>query len=154
MLHFKILIFSKNVTNLKLYCSVSFFLQFSEKMLQYFCLLARKRGEPMELNQKELKKLEIIKKVIKKEMTINEATNELKISRQQVYRLINVYNTQGEQGFIHKNRGKNNPNKKDKHILTIIFAIIYLQTFCFSAICFFVFIPKLLNNSSFPSEIK
>ena len=56
----------------------------------------------MELNQKELKKLEIIKKVIKKEMTINEATNELKISRQQVYRLINVYNTQGEQGFIHK----------------------------------------------------
>ncbi len=74
MLHFKILIFSKNVTNLKLYCSVSFFLQFSEKMLQYFCLLARKRGDPMELNQKELKKLEIIKKVIKKEMTINEAT--------------------------------------------------------------------------------
>ena len=77
----------------------------------------------MELNQKELKKLEIIKKVIKKEMTINEATNELKISRQQVYRLINVYNTQGEQGFIHKNRGKNNPNKKDKQIFKEMFKI-------------------------------
>ena len=147
MLHFKFLIFSENVTNLKLYCSVSFFLQFSEKMLQYFCLLARKRGEPMELNQKELKKLEIIKKVIKKEMTINEATNELKISRQQVYRLINVYNTQGEQGFIHKNRGKNNPNKKDKHIFKEIENLYLNEYYDFNFEHFFEEIENVYNIS-------
>ncbi len=49
----------------------------------------------MELNQKEIKKLEIVKKVVGKELTIKEATNELRISRQQIYRLINVYNAQG-----------------------------------------------------------
>ena len=69
----------------------------------------------MELNQKEIKKLEIVKKVVGKELTIKEATSELRISRQQIYRLINVYNTQGEQGFIHKNRGKSNPNKKEEY---------------------------------------
>ena len=71
----------------------------------------------MELNQKEIKKLEIVKKVVGKELTIKEATSELRIYRQQIYRLINVYNTQGEQGFIHKNRWKSNPNKKEEYIL-------------------------------------
>ena len=74
----------------------------------------------MKLNNNEAKKLEVIKKIIKNEISINEAKDELNISRQQIYRLIQIYNTEGEQGFIHKNRGKNNPNKKDDNVSIII----------------------------------
>ena len=42
---------------------------------------------------------------------------ELNKSRQQIYRLINVYNTEGEKGFIHKNRGRSSPNKKDRKMI-------------------------------------
>lgn len=39
-------------------------------------------------------------------MTVKEATYELGLSRQQIHRLINVYKTEGDSGFTHKNRGK------------------------------------------------
>lgn len=65
------------------------------------------------LNEKEQKKLEVIKKVVNNEMTRKEAMYELDKSRQQIYRLINIYINEGEKGFIHKNRGKENVNKKD-----------------------------------------
>lgn len=58
------------------------------------------------MNDKELKKLDTIKKVAESKMTIKEAMNILMISRQQIYRLIKKYKEEGEQGFIHKNRGK------------------------------------------------
>ena len=50
----------------------------------------------MELNDKERKKLEVIRKVISKEMTIKEATCELSLSRQQIHRLINIYKKEGD----------------------------------------------------------
>ena len=58
------------------------------------------------MNEKELKKLNTIKKLVESKITIKKAMNTLNISRQQIYRLIKVYNEQEEQGFIHKNRGK------------------------------------------------
>ena len=64
------------------------------------------------LNDKEKKKYEIIEKVVKGTMTRKEAMIELKLSRQQIYRLINLYSSKGQEGFIHGNRGKPNPNKK------------------------------------------
>ena len=71
----------------------------------------------MELNDKERKKLEVIKKVISKEMTIKEATYKLDLSRQQIHILINVYNKEGDSGFAHKNRGKTPANKIDCKII-------------------------------------
>ena len=43
------------------------------------------------MNDKELKKLDTIKKVAESKMTIKEAMNILMISRQQIYRLIKKY---------------------------------------------------------------
>lgn len=64
-----------------------------------------------ELNKKELLKIDIIKQVIKKEITQKQAAMKLEISDRQVRRLIIKLNTEGEQGFVHKSRGKNS-NKK------------------------------------------
>lgn len=82
----------------------------------------------MELNDKERKKLEVIRKVISKEMTIKEATCELGFSRQQIHRLINLYKKEGKSGFAHKNRGKTPSNKIDCKIIEEIQQL-YLDDF-------------------------
>ncbi len=116
-------------------------------MLQYFGLLARKRGENMKLNNNEAKKLEVIKKIIKNEISINEAKDELNISRQQIYRLIQIYNTEGEQGFIHKNRGKNNPNKKDDNVIKEIESLYLNEYYDYNFEHFFEEIENKYNIS-------
>ena len=82
----------------------------------------------MELNDRERKKLEVIRKVISKEMTIKEATCELGLSRQQIHRLINLYKKEGKSGFAHKNRGKTPSNKIDCKIIEEIQQL-YLDDF-------------------------
>ena len=82
----------------------------------------------MELNDKERKKLEVIRKVISKEMTIKEATCELCLSRQHIHRLINIYKKEGESGFAHKSRGKTPSNKIDYKIIEEIQQL-YLNDF-------------------------
>ena len=69
------------------------------------------------LNGKEREKYEVIKKIVSGELTRKEAMVELKLSRQQIYRLINLYNSKGQNGFIHGNRGKTNSNKKDDSLI-------------------------------------
>ena len=64
------------------------------------------------LNEKEQKKFNTIKDVINGIKTRKEAESKLNLSRQQIYRLINTYNSEGEAGFIHGNRGKTNSNNK------------------------------------------
>ncbi len=71
----------------------------------------------MELNEKEQKTFTIIEKVINNEITRKEAMYELDLSRQQIYRLVNLYHAAGKDGFIHGNRGKSNPNKKDESLI-------------------------------------
>ncbi len=58
------------------------------------------------LNNSEQKKFDTIEKIINGEITRKEAIIELSLSRQQVYRLINIFNSYGKDGFIHGNRGK------------------------------------------------
>ncbi len=69
------------------------------------------------LNDKENKKYEIIEKVVKGFMTRKEAAIELELSLKQIDRLKNVYHSKGKDGFIHGNRGKENPNKKDEGLI-------------------------------------
>lgn len=71
----------------------------------------------MELNEKERITFEIIKKVVNGNITRKEAEFELNKSRQQIYRLINIYKSEGEDGFVHKNRGRSNSNKIDRDII-------------------------------------
>lgn len=69
------------------------------------------------LNEKESKKYETIEKVVNGIMTRKEAMVELGITRQQVYRLIIKYHTNGESGFSHKNKNKIPANKKDRNLI-------------------------------------
>ena len=69
------------------------------------------------LNDKEIEKYNIIEKVVNGTMTRKEAMFELKKTRQQIYRLIKLYYSKGKEGFVHGNRGKNNPNKIKENII-------------------------------------
>ena len=71
----------------------------------------------MKLNDKEQRNFDIIKKVVEGNLTRKEAMFELELSRQQIYRLINIYHSKGKDGFIHKNRGKIAHNKLDKKLI-------------------------------------
>ncbi len=69
------------------------------------------------LNAIERKKYETIEKVIKNELTRKEASFELNLSLKQIDRLKKIYLNEGEKGFVHGNRGKPNPNKKDDKLI-------------------------------------
>jgi len=91
------------------------------------------------MNQKEKDKFNIIEKVIKGKMTQKEAIADLnlKIYRQQVYRLIKTCHEKGECGFINGNRGKINPNKFDNQLLDEIKQIYYSEYYDYSIIAFY-----------------
>ncbi len=72
----------------------------------------------MKLNDKEKNMFTIIKQVVNNEKTRKEAMAELNLSRQQIYRLIIIYKSKGEFGFIHGNRGKDPYNKIDINIVS------------------------------------
>ena len=80
------------------------------------------------LNDEERKKYETIKKVIKNELSRKEASFELNLSLKQIDRLKKIYLNEGEKGFIHGNRGKSNPNKKDSKLIQQIEEL-YLNDF-------------------------
>ena len=69
------------------------------------------------LNEYEKNKFEIISKVVSKEITIKEAMDKLNLTERQIYRLKKIYIEHGENGFIHKNRGKENPNKINNNLI-------------------------------------
>ena len=69
------------------------------------------------LNAVERKKYETIKKVISGEIIRKEASAELNLSLKQIDRLKKTYLNEGEEGFIHGNRGKANSNKKEESLI-------------------------------------
>ena len=69
------------------------------------------------LNEKEKKKYETIEKVVNGLITRKIAMEELCLTRQQIYRLINTYKADGEKGFSHKNKGKIPVNKKSENLI-------------------------------------
>ncbi len=69
------------------------------------------------MNDIERKKYETIDKVINGQMTRKEASAELDLSLRQIDKLKRKYITDGKDGFIHGNRGKSNPNKKDESLI-------------------------------------
>ena len=75
------------------------------------------RNEVKEMNDKQKLQIATVKKIINKEITMSQAIATLEQSRRNINRLINKYKEEGEQGFIHKNKGKINKNKKDQKII-------------------------------------
>ena len=80
------------------------------------------------LNDNERKKYETIGKVINGEMTRKEASVELDLSLRQIDKLKKKYLITGEDGFIHGNRGKANPNKKEESLINEL-ENLYLKEF-------------------------
>lgn len=75
-----------------------------------------------ELRMNELQKYEIIKNLVEKNGNKLRAAEKLGCDIRSIYRLINVYKTQGKYGFIHGNRGKKpttsiDPDLKNEIIL-------------------------------------
>lgn len=71
----------------------------------------------MGLNHNEQLVYEIIEKVVNGNITRKEAMFELNKSRQQIYRLINIYHLKGKNGFIHGNRGKKSEKRIKREII-------------------------------------
>ena len=72
------------------------------------------------MNEKEELKYTTTRKIINNEITIKEAMYILNQSRRNVNRLVNKYKTEGKDGFIHKNKGKENKNKKSDKIINAL----------------------------------
>lgn len=64
-----------------------------------------------DLKQREIEKLDIIKKVFIGECTKKEASNFLGLTVRQINRLLIKFKEEGEKGFVHKNRGKESKKK-------------------------------------------
>lgn len=69
------------------------------------------------LNEKEQIKVDTISKLVSKEIKIRDAMELLNLTERQIYRLKKIFKENGENSFVHKNRGKNNPRKKDALII-------------------------------------
>lgn len=69
------------------------------------------------MNEKEELKYTTIERIINNKISIKEAMYILNQSRRNINRLINKYKAEGKNGFIHKNKGKENKNKKSNKII-------------------------------------
>lgn len=101
----------------------------------------------MELNKSEKTKYETIQKVVNNEISKKEAKEILNVSRQHINRLIKVYAEYGEEGFIHKNRGKANKNKKDPNLINEVKELYLTEYFDYNFEAFYEVIEKKYNIS-------
>ena len=69
------------------------------------------------LNEYEQKKYDTISKFVSKKINIKKVMLVLDLKECQIYRLKKIFITEGKNGFIHKNRGKENPNKLDETLI-------------------------------------
>lgn len=69
------------------------------------------------LNEYEQKKYDTISKFVSKEIDIKEVMRLLNLKECQIYRLKKLFINEGKDGFVHKGRGKSNPNKKDDKLI-------------------------------------
>jgi len=72
------------------------------------------------LNDNEQFRYDTIAKVENGLLTRKEASFNLKLNIRQIDRLRKIYRFEGEKGFIHKNRGRCNKNKKDDSLINEI----------------------------------
>lgn len=103
----------------------------------------------MELNDKEKFVYNTISKIVDGSLTRKEAMFELNKSRQQIYRLINIYNKEGEQGFIHKNRGKESEKKMERNIIDELESLYLTEYYDYNFIAFY---DELTENEKYKGK--
>jgi len=103
----------------------------------------------MELNEKEQHTFETIEKVVNGLITRKEAMFELARSRQQIYRLIVLYNEEGKDGFAHKNRGKASSNIKDNNMIKELKQLYLNEYYDYNFIAFY---DELNENKKYKSK--
>ena len=103
----------------------------------------------MELNDKEKFVYNTISKIVDGSLTRKEAMFELNKSRQQIYRLINIYNKEGEQGFIHKNRGKESEKKMERSIIDELESLYLTEYYDYNFIAFY---DELTENEKYKDK--
>ena len=101
----------------------------------------------MNLNEKEQKKYDTIQEVVNGEITKDDAEKKLDLSRRQINRLINIFLKQGKEGFIHKNKGKLNKNKKDSKILEEIKELYFKEYYDYNFEAFYEVIENKYDIS-------
>ncbi len=69
------------------------------------------------LNEYEQNKYDTISKLVSKEITIKEAQKLLNLRERQIYNLKKIFKEKDKTSFIHGNRGKVNPKKKDEELI-------------------------------------
>ncbi|NOR64781.1 MAG: ISNCY family transposase, partial [Candidatus Scalindua sp.] len=58
------------------------------------------------LSQKELVRLHVVHKILNKELKHKEASEVLSLSERQIRRVVSRVTVEGDQGIVHKSRGK------------------------------------------------
>ena len=85
----------------------------------------------LQMTEKEMKKLNTIKKILGGECTKKEAVESLGITTRQIDRLILKYKNDGDAGFIHKSRGKE--SKLNKLLDQIILPSLHVRRLALTA---------------------
>lgn len=99
------------------------------------------------ITDEEKRKYEVINQIEQKLKTRKEGSIELNLTLKQIDRLRIVYRKEGVQGFIHKNRGKNNPNKIEKSLINELEKLYLEEYYDFNFEAFYEKISNKYNIS-------
>ena len=100
-----------------------------------------------DLNEQEMDKLNVIKKVFIGECTKKEASSSLGLTIRQINRLLIKFKDEGENGFVHKNRGKESKKKVSTEIKKEIVDLYITEYFDYNFTHFFEEIQEKYNLS-------
>lgn len=101
----------------------------------------------LQMTEKEMKKLNTIKKILGGECTKKEAVESLGITTRQIDRLILKYKNDGEAGFIHKSRGRKSKKKISENIKEEIVNLYITEYFDYNFTHFYEEIREKYNLS-------
>lgn len=101
----------------------------------------------LQMTEKEMKKLNTIKKILGGECTKKEAIESLGITIRQIDRLILKYKNDGEAGFIHKSRGRESKKKISENIKEEIVNLYITEYFDYNFTHFYEEIREKYNLS-------
>lgn len=99
------------------------------------------------MDEKEKHKYQIIEKLVNGDISIKDAMLELNQSRRNINRLKNKFIAEGENGFIHKNKGKSNKNKKDKLMIETLENLYLSEYYDYNFTAFYEEISNSYNIS-------
>ena len=103
----------------------------------------------MPLNDKERHKYEVISQLVIGSITRKEASFELNLSLKQIDRLKKIYYKHGEDGFIHKNRGKVSEKKINKNIILEIENLYIDEYYDYNLVAFY---DELKENKKYKDK--